>query len=71
MSSKVEVHIIKSPISPVRFPDNTILYANKAVYYVKLANGSVASGPEDFTNNEDEPNKVEEIELQQTCEETG
>lgn len=59
MSSKVKVEVINSPISPVRIPEGSIIYANKAVYYVKLSNGLVASGPADFTNDKHEFVEVE------------
>jgi hypothetical protein len=68
MSSKAEVQVIKSPISPVRIPDDFIIYANRAVYYVKLSNGLIASSPEDFVNNEHEAIEVK-IKPEQTEEE--
>lgn len=62
MLSRVKVEIIKSPISPVRIPDGALVYANKAVYYVKLSNGLVVSGPEDFIN---EKHEFVEIEIEE------
>ena len=52
MSAEVKIEVIKSPISRVPMPgQGSVRDVDRLVYYVKLSNGLIATGPEDFQND--------------------
>ena len=56
--SQAKIKVIKSPISPVHTPDyDSVIYANKVVYFIRLSNGLIATRPDDFPK--DSENKTE------------
>lgn len=56
--SQAKIKVIKSPTSPVRIPDyDSVMYANKVVYFIRLSNGLIATRPDDFPK--DSENKTE------------
>jgi hypothetical protein len=50
---EAKISVIKSPIVPIPdFGEETTIYSDQLIYYVHLANGIIATKPEDFPSND-------------------
>lgn len=50
---EAKIKVIKSPIAPMPdFVEDATVYSDQLIYYVHLANGIIATKPEDFPSND-------------------
>jgi len=64
--SNDKITVIKSPMVPTSTFDDSADYINRVAYYIRLSNGLIVSGPDDFPNE----NEIEKVEKESIAKDT-